>query len=125
MEGNNLPMAPAAPAAPPAGGAAMPMAPAPMPPAPAAPAMADGGETSGGGLKNFFGDINLLEWAVVSFTLGYILWHAYKTKTNLVMQQAGYSDLNGRVTKLESAETARKAEANAVGKMRRPVLRLG
>lgn len=122
-------------------GAAAPVAaPAPMPaPAPAPmqaapmPIYADGGEmgdsgSSGGGIKGFFNDINIVDIAISAFIVGGVIYAIQYYKFMMMIEKTGYADLSARIQKLESAAQAAKkiAEANASGsRSRRPVMRLG
>jgi hypothetical protein len=123
-------------------GAAAPItAPAPMPaqiPAPMQaapmPMYADGGEmgdsgNSGGGIKGFFNDINIVDIAISAFIVGGVIYAIQYYKFMMMIEKTGYADLSARIQKLESAAQAAKkvAEANASGnsKNRRPVMRLG
>jgi hypothetical protein len=126
--------APGAAAAPVAAPAPMPApAPAPMPAAPM-PMYADGGEMgdsgkSGGGIKGFFNDINIVDIAISAFIVGGVIYAIQYYKFMMMIEKTGYADLSARIQKLESAAQAAKkiAEANASGnsKSRRPVMRLG
>jgi hypothetical protein len=108
-------------------------APAPMPAAPM-PMYADGGEMgdsgkSGGGIKGFFNDINIVDIAISAFIVGGVIYAIQYYKFMMMIEKTGYADLSARIQKLESAAQAAKkiAEANASGnsKSRRPVMRLG
>lgn len=112
---------PAAAVAPPP---AAPAAPSPQytpPPAPApAPAMAEGGDTSGGrggGFKEFFSDINVVDVTVSAFIVAAVLYSIQYHKYMMMLEKTGYADLSTRVQKVESAIAAakKKAEANAAG----------
>jgi hypothetical protein len=83
----------------------------------------------GGGIKEFFNDINILDVTISAFVVGGILYAVYYYKYMMMLEKSGYADLSTRVQKLESALAAQKAELNAVGKMdkmrKRPLMRLG
>jgi hypothetical protein len=83
----------------------------------------------GGGIKEFFNDINILDVTISAFVVGGILYAVYYYKYMMLLEKSGYADLSTRVQKLESALAAQKAELNASGKMdrmrRRPLMRLG
>lgn len=105
-----------------AGGGYSPM----MTPQPPAPVMAEGGDTGGAGKKNpfkdFFSDINLVEAGILALGVAAFLYAIHYYKFEMKMTKTGYADLNGRVQKLESAETSRQAKeasANANGMARR------
>jgi hypothetical protein len=104
----------------------MPMAaPAPTP----APAMAEGGETtSGGGIKGWFGDINVVEVSVSALIVGVGIYAIQYFRLMMAMEKSANNDVIERIGKLESAALAAKktAEVNASGSRgRRPVMRLG
>jgi hypothetical protein len=123
---NSPPPAPVStPASAPAA-APMPMAaPAPTP----APAMAEGGETtSGGGIRAWFGDINVVEVSVSALIVGVGIYAIQYFRLMMAMEKSAYNDVIERIGKLESAALAAKktAEVNASGSRgRRPVMRLG
>lgn len=83
----------------------------------------------GGGIKEFFNDINILDVTISAFVVGGILYAVYYYKYMMMLEKSGYADLSTRVQKLESALAAQKAELNAAGKMekmrRNPIMRLG
>jgi hypothetical protein len=129
----NAPAMPPAPAPMPAPAAPAPLGPALPPPAPAAPAFEKGGDVSGGDegggfLSKLTSGVNMIDVVVMSFFVGGTIYFLHVYKTMMQMQKVGYNDLSARVSKIESAEAARKAEAmaNASGKMKRkfPVMRL-
>lgn len=102
----------------------------PMPPAP--PAMAEGGAViskSGGGFKEFFEDVNLLDVTISAFIVASVLYTVHYYRYMMLLEKSGYQDLSARLGKIESAVAAKKAEMNAAGNMRnnkrRPVMRLG
>jgi len=111
----------------------------PMPMAQPMPYNGDGGDDmgggngafikKGGGIKEFFNDINILDVTISAFVVGGILYAVYYYKYMMMLEKSGYADLSTRVQKLESALAAQKAELNAVGKMdkmrKRPLMRLG
>jgi hypothetical protein len=104
----------------------MPMAaPAPTP----APAMAEGGETiGGGGIRAWFGDINVVEVSVSALIVGVGIYAIQYFRLMMAMEKSAYNDVIERIGKLESAALAAKktAEVNASGSRgRRPVMRLG
>jgi hypothetical protein len=105
----------------------MPMA-APAPAAPA-PAMAEGGETaSGGGIKAWFADINIVEVSVSALIVGVGIYAIQYFRLMMAMEKTAYNDVIERIGKLESAQLAAKktAEVNASGSRgKRPVMRLG
>ena len=117
------PMAPLPVAAPPMGAPA----PAPM----AAPPFEDGGAVvkSGGGIKQWFSDINIVDVAVSAVIVGAVLYTVHYYKFMMMLEKSGYADLSARVAKLQSGLDAQKAEMNAAGKLekqrKRPVMRLG
>jgi hypothetical protein len=126
MGGNPSPAPAAAPAPTP-----MPVAATPAPlPAPAPESMASGGATGGGGgIRDFFSDVNLVDIAISAFIVAGVLYSIHYFKFMMTLEKTGYSDLSSRMGKLESAVTAQQAELNATGgmngKRRRPVMRLG
>lgn len=132
MEQNITPQAAPAPMVPPpsAAPAAAPMAAPPMAPA---PAFEDGGAvvTKGGGIKEWFSDINIVDVAVSAVIVGAVLYTVHYYKFMMMLEKSGYADLSARVAKLQSAMDAQKAEMNAAGsgkldrQRRRPVMRLG
>ena len=123
---NSAPPAPVSTPAPAPAAAPMPMA----APAPAlAPAMAEGGETaSGGGIKAWFGDINVVEVSVSALIVGVGIYAIQYFRLMMAMEKSAYNDVIERIGKLESAQLAAKktAEVNASGSRgKRPVMRLG
>ena len=124
---NSPPPAPVSTPAPAPAAAPMPMA-APPPAAPA-PAMAEGGETtSGGGIRAWFGDINVVEVSVSALIVGVGIYAIQYFRLMMAMEKSAYNDVIERIGKLESAALAAKktAEVNASGSRgRRPVMRLG
>ena len=123
---NSAPPAPVSTSAPAPAAAPMPMAaPAPTP----APAMAEGGETtSGGGIRAWFGDINVVEVSVSALIVGVGIYAIQYFRLMMAMEKSAYNDVIERIGKLESAALAAKktAEVNASGSRgRRPVMRLG
>jgi hypothetical protein len=93
----------------------------PPPPAtPPVPAMAEGGETSGGsggGIKAFFSDVNVVDVTVSAFIVAAVIYSIQYHRYMMMIEKTGYADLSTRVQKLESSIEAakRKAEANAAG----------
>lgn len=83
----------------------------------------------GGGIKEFFSDINILDVTISAFVVGGIFYAIYYYKYMMMMEKTAYADLSTRVQKLESALAAQKAELNAAGRMdkmrRKPLMRLG
>jgi hypothetical protein len=83
----------------------------------------------GGGIKEFFNDINILDVTISAFVVGGIFYAIYYYKYMMMLEKTGYADMSTRVQKLESAMAAQKAELNAAGKMdsmrKRPLMRLG
>ena len=124
---NSPPPAPVGTPAPAPAAAPMPMA-APPPVSPA-PAMAEGGETtSGGGIRAWFGDINVVEVSVSALIVGVGIYAIQYFRLIMAMEKSAYNDVIERIGKLESAALAAKktAEVNASGSRgRRPVMRLG
>ena len=124
---NSAPPAPVSTPAPAPAAAPMPMA-APAPAAPA-PAMAEGGETaSGGGIKAWFADINIVEVSVSALIVGVGIYAIQYFRLMMAMEKTAYNDVIERIGKLESAQLAAKktAEVNASGsRSKRPVMRLG
>jgi hypothetical protein len=130
MEANVTPQAAPAPMVPPpaAAPAAAPMAAPPMAP----PPFEDGGAIvkKGGGIKEWFSDINIVDVAVSAVIVGAVLYTVHYYKFMMMLEKSGYSDLNTKVAKLQSAVDAQKAEMNAAGngkldrQRRRPVMRL-
>ena len=131
MEANVTPQVAPAPMVPPPAAApvAAPMA-SPMPMA--APPYEDGGAIvkKGGGIKEWFSDINIVDVAVSAVIVGAVLYTVHYYKFMMMLEKSGYSDLNTKVSKLQSAVDAQKAEMNAAGngkldrQRRRPVMRL-
>jgi hypothetical protein len=130
MEANVTPQAAPAPMVPPpaAAPAAAPMAAPPMAP----PPFEDGGAIvkKGGGIKQWFSDINIVDVAVSAVIVGAVLYTVHYYKFMMMLEKSGYADLNTKVAKLQSAVDAQKAEMNAAGngkldrQRRRPVMRL-
>ena len=131
MEANVTPQVAPAPMVPPPAAAPMaaPMA-SPMPMA--APPYEDGGAIvkKGGGIKEWFSDINIVDVAVSAVIVGAVLYTVHYYKFMMMLEKSGYADLNTKVSKLQSAVDAQKAEMNASGngkldrQRRRPVMRL-
>lgn len=128
---NPIPPMPAPPSTPMMGGGAMMPPPPPAPPmmpmggympAPQGMPMANGGMTqSKNPLKNFFGDINLVEAGILAIGVATFLYAVYYYRFQIKMTKTGYADLNGRLQKLEASESMRQAKesnVNAVGRMR-------
>ena len=114
------PMADAGAAVPPAAPSPSPNYTPPPPAAPPAPAMADGGETgsaSGGGIKAFFSDVNVVDVTISAFIVAAVIYSIQYHRYMMMIEKTGYADLSTRVQKLESSIEAakRKAEANAAG----------
>lgn len=135
MEINNPAPTPAPAPAPVAPTTPAPLGPAlPPPPAPAFEKggdTGDGGGESGGGegfLSKLTSGVNMIDVIVMSFFVGGTIYFLHMYKKMMQMQMVGYNDLSARVSKIESAEAARKAEsmANASGRMKKkfPVMRL-
>ena len=130
MEANVTPQVAPAPMVPPPAAAPMaaPMAAPPMAP----PPFEDGGAIvkKGGGIKEWFSDINIVDVAVSAVIVGAVLYTVHYYKFMMMLEKSGYSDLNTKVSKLQSAVDAQKAEMNASGngkldrQRRRPVMRL-
>jgi hypothetical protein len=130
MEANVTPQAAPAPMVPPPAAAPMaaPMAAPPMAP----PPFEDGGAIvkKGGGIKEWFSDINIVDVAVSAVIIGAVLYTVHYYKFMMMLEKSGYADLNTKVSKLQSAVDAQKAEMNAAGngkldrQRRRPVMRL-
>jgi hypothetical protein len=103
--------------------------PTPPTPAPATTEMALGGETSssGGGFKEFFSDINVVDVVLSAFIVAGVIYSVYYNKYMMKLEKTGYQDVTDRVMKLESSIAAREAEMNAIGnanKRRKPLMRL-
>ena len=130
MEANVTPQVAPAPMVPPPAAAPMaaPMAAPPMAP----PPFEDGGAIvkKGGGIKEWFSDINIVDVAVSAVIVGAVLYTVHYYKFMMMLEKSGYSDLNTKVSKLQSAVDAQKAEMNASGngkldrQRRRPVMSL-
>lgn len=107
-----------------AGGAMPPPPPPPMMAGGYSPMqMANGGNTGTpkNPIKEFFGDINMVEAGILALGVATFLYAIYYYKFEMKMTKTGYADLNARVQKLEASESARAAKesnVNAVGKMR-------
>ena len=112
----------------------MPMATPPMagggatPP----PAFEEGGAVikKGGGIKEWFSDINIVDVTISAFIVGAVIYTVQYYKFMMMLEKTGYADLKGKVAKLQSSVDATKAEMNAAGKMqqrgrRAPLSRLG
>jgi hypothetical protein len=126
-------LAPAPMAPPPAPVGVAPIAPLPVAAPPMAPPpFEDGGAIvkKGGGIKEWFSDINIVDVAVSAVIVGAVLYTVHYYKFMMMLEKSGYSDLNTKVSKLQSAVDAQKAEMNAAGngkldrQRRRPVMRL-
>jgi hypothetical protein len=128
--------------APPSASALMPQTPPPMAqPMPQAPMQMGGApmvgmpnngayiNNSGGGIKGWFKDINILDVTISAFIVGGIIYAVQYYRFMMMLEKTGYADLSSRINKLESSIAAKKAEMNASGNMdrmrRRPVMRLG
>ena len=128
--------------APPSASAPMPQAPPPMAqPMPQATMQMGGApmggmpnngayiNNSGGGIKGWFKDINILDVTISAFIVGGIIYAVQYYRFMMMLEKTGYADLSSRIGKLESSIAAQKAEMNASGNMdrmrRRPVMRLG
>lgn len=103
--------------------------PTPPTPPPATTEMASGGETasSGGGFKEFFSDINVVDVVLSAFIVAGVIYSVYYNKYMMKLEKTGYQDVTDRVMKLESSMAAREAEMNAIGsatKRRKPLMRL-
>jgi hypothetical protein len=127
MMNNAAPVAAAPTAAPVAAAPLVAANPTPMPSA--APTMESGGSTSGGGIRGWFGDINILDVTIAAFIVGVGFYGMSWFKFNMMIQKTGYADLSSRVQKLESSAAKKAAaEANAAGSMkgsnRRPMMRI-
>ena len=130
MEANVTPQAAPSPMVPPpaAAPAVAPMAPPPMAP----PPYEEGGAIikKGGGMKEWFSDINIVDVAVSAVIVGAVLYTVHYYKFMMMLEKSGYADLNTKVAKLQSAVDAQKAEMNAAGngkldrQRRKPVMRL-
>ena len=126
MEANVTPQVAPAPMMPPP--TAAPMVSPPMAPIP----FEDGGAIikKGVGIKEWFSDINIVDVAVSAVIVGAVLYTVHYYKFMMMLEKSGYSDLNTKVAKLQSAVDAQKAEMNAAGngkldrQRRRPVMRL-
>jgi hypothetical protein len=118
----------AAPAAPMAAGGQPPMA---SPAMAAAPPFEEGGAVvnKGGGIKEWFSDINIVDVTVSAFIVGAVLYTVHYYKFMMMLEKSGYADLSARIAKLQSGIDAQKAEMNAAGRLeksrKRPVMRLG
>ena len=131
MDANVTPQAAPAPMVPPPAPVAaqpMPVAAPPM----TTPPVDDGGAVikKGGGIKEWFSDINIVDVAVSAVIVGGILYMVQYYKFIMMLEKSGYADLNAKVSKLQSALDAQKAEMNANGankvdrQRRRPMMRL-
>lgn len=114
------PMADAGAAVPPAAPSPSPNYTPPPPPMPAPSTMAEGGETgsaSGGGIKAFFSDVNVVDVTISAFIVAAVIYSIQYHRYMMMIEKTGYADLSTRVQKLESSIEAakRKAEANAAG----------
>lgn len=117
--------------------AAAPMAAGGQPPMPVAappmptPSFEDGGAVveKKGGIKEWFSDINIVDVTISAFIVGAVLYTVHYYKFMMMLEKAGYADLNAKISKMQSAMDAQKAEMNAAGRLensrRRPVMRLG
>ena len=126
-------LTPAPMAPPPAPAGVAPIAPLPVAAPPMAPSpFEDGGAIvkKSGGIKEWFSDINIVDVAVSAVIVGAVLYTVHYYKFMMMLEKSGYSDLNTKVSKLQSAVDAQKAEMNAAGngkldrQRRRPVMRL-
>jgi hypothetical protein len=130
MEQNMTPQAPQMPAAPPMAAGGQPPMPVAAPPMPANN-FEDGGAVveKKGGIKEWFSDINIVDVTVSAFIVGAVLYTVHYYKFMMMLEKAGYADLNAKISKMQSAMDAQKAEMNASGRLeksrRRPVMRLG
>jgi len=114
------PMADAGAAVPPAAPSPSPNYTPPPPPMPSPSTMAEGGETgsgSGGGIKAFFSDVNVVDVTISAFIVAAVIYSIQYHRYMMMIEKTGYADLSTRVQKLESSIEAakRKAEANAAG----------
>ena len=84
--------------------------------------------SGGGGVKGWFRDLNLVDITVSAFVVGAVLYTVHYYKFMMMMEKTGYTDLKGRVSKLESDNAAAKkaaaVNASGSGRQRRPMMRL-
>lgn len=91
--------------------------------------MASGGETSssGGGIKEFFSDVNIVDVVLSAFIVAGVFYSMYYYKYMMKLEKTGYEEVTDRVMKLESSMAAKEAEMNAIGnasKRKRPIMRI-
>lgn len=105
----------------------------PTPPTPAASTppedmKAEGGTISrGGGIKEFFADVNIVDVVISAFIVAGVTYAMYYYKYMMQLEKTGYAEMSDRLRKLESSVQAREAELNAIGnatKGRRPIMRI-
>ena len=110
----------------------------PMPSAPPPPPMIEEGGSnggafirSGGGIKEWFSDINIVDVTISAFIVGAVLYSVHYYKFMMMLEKSGYADLSAKIAKLQSGIDAQKAEMNATGSnkvdrlRKRPMMRLG
>jgi outer membrane murein-binding lipoprotein Lpp len=80
----------------------------------------------GGGFREFFEDVNILDITISAFIVASVLYSVHYYRYMLMLEKSGYQDLSARLGKIESAVEAKRAEMNAAGKMknRRPAMRM-
>lgn len=84
--------------------------------------MGSGGDVGAvGGIREFFADVNLLDVILSAVVTGTLFYMIYYYKFQVHMAKTNYADINGRLSKIESAVEAakKKAEANATGSRQR------
>ena len=122
MQKNTTPQPqPSVPTAPVNPVAAMPIAAPPiMPEKTVVPQSMDYGEnqnfSNGGTVRDFFSDVNIIDVAISAFIIGGVLYSIHYFKFIMMLEKTGYTDMSSRMAKLESAMTAKQAEANATGR---------
>ena len=99
----------------------------PMPPSPPMQSAESGAVIKkGGGFREFFEDVNILDITISAFIVASVLYSVHYYRYMLMLEKSGYQDLSARLGKIESAVEAKRAEMNAAGKIknRRPAMRM-
>lgn len=95
-----------------------------MPPAPTSMETGGAATRSGGGIRDFFSDVNIVDVAISAFIVGAVIYSIQYHKFMMMLEKTGYADLSTRIQRIESAMASaakKQTEANAAGngRMRR------
>jgi len=96
------PMADAGAAVPPAAPSPSPNYTPPPPPMPSPSTMAEGGETgsgSGGGIKAFFSDVNVVDVTISAFIVAAVIYSIQYHRYMMMIEKTGYADLSTKSSK--------------------------